>query len=348
MSIKYILFLKSYIPKILASLFVFLTSHWVYTQEVSRQLISVLNLAKVDTIIKTYPEQLQSVDQLAYRIQNDFASQEEQVRAIFSWVATHIAYDLNDYYSLRPPKRIYYISKEDRRRKLKEAQDRLIKTTLATKKGLCESYANLIKVLCDRLQIPAVIINGYTKTDTRLIGTTPGIKNHAWNAVYLDESWHLLDATWAAGDETEYRKKWTFHFNDHYFLEDPNHFITHHFPEDSNWQLLATPILKSEFFKAPIFYEAYYNANVTLSDLHTGTLLLNPKTSILLIHFDSKPDSPLYFLTHSITEPTKIKFKKTKIGFIGKCKIKDLNPRFLTIFKDQKAILDFKIEIQQN
>jgi transglutaminase/protease-like cytokinesis protein 3 len=305
------------------------------------------NFTKVDTLIKTYPDNLIRIDDLVSRIQNDFTSQEEQVRAIFTWVATHITYDLKDYYSLRSPKRIYYTSKDERRRKLKKAQDQLIAKTLASKKGLCESYANLIKVICDRLQIPAVIINGYTKMDTRLIGTTPGMKNHAWNAVYLNERWHLLDATWAAGDETEYRKTWTFRFNDHYFLEDPSHFITHHFPEDPNWQLLEVPISKAAFFKTPIFYEAYYDMNVALSASHNGTLTLNPKTRTLTVYFDSKPDSPLFFLTHSTVEPTKIKFKKTANGYVGKCKIKDPNPRFLTIFKDQKAILDFKIEIQQ-
>jgi transglutaminase/protease-like cytokinesis protein 3 len=310
--------------------------------------ISTRNFTKVDTLIRAYPDHLSSLDNLVYRIQNDFTSQEEQVRAIFTWIATHIRYDLNDYYSLRPPKRIYYTSKEERRRKLKEAQNQLVTATLKSKKGLCESYASLVQVLCDRLKIPAVIINGYTKMDTRLIGTTPGIKNHAWNAVYLNERWHLLDATWAAGDEIEYRKTWAFRFNDHYFLEDPSHFITHHLPEDPNWQLLEVPVSKAVFFKAPIFYEAYYDMDVVLSESHNGTLFLNPKTKTLSVYFDTKPDSPLFFLTHSTNEPTQIKFKKTTNGYVGKCKIKDPNPRFLTIFKDQKAILDFKIEMQQN
>lgn len=337
--------MKHYIPKAFVLLIAFLINKNLYSQEAY---ISTSNHKKVDSLVKTYPDHLNAIDNLAYRIQNDFSSQEEQVRAIFTWVATHISYDLKDYYSLRPPKRISYTSKEERRRKLKIAQDQLVAKTLASKKGLCESYAHLIKVLCDRLQIPAVIINGFTKMDTRLIGTTPGIKNHAWNAVYLNEQWYLLDATWAAGDETEYRQTWEFRFNDHYFLEDPSHFITHHYPEDPNWQLLEVPVSKTIFFKAPIFYEAYYDMNVALSASHNGTLLLNPKTGILKVYFDSKPDSPLFFLTHTTTTPTRIKLKKTSHGYIGKCKIKDPNPRFLTIFKDQKAILDFKIEILKN
>jgi transglutaminase/protease-like cytokinesis protein 3 len=337
--------LKHHIPKVFVLLIAFLITKKAYSQE---GYLSTLSFTKADSLVKTYPNHLTSIDNLAYRIQNDFTSQQEQLRAAFTWIATHIMYDLNDYYSLRPPKRIYYTSKEERRRKLKKAQDQLAATTLTTKKGLCESYASMAKVLCNRLKFPAVIINGYTKMDTRLIGTTPGIKNHAWNAVYLNERGHLLDATWAAGDETEYRKTWSFRFNDHYFLEDPSHFITHHFPEDPNWQLLEVPVSKAVFFKTPIFYEAYYEMDVTLSASHNGTLILNPKTRTLFVYFDSKPDSPLFFLTHSTIEPTKIKLKKTNSGYVGKCKIKDPNPRFLTIFKDQKAILDFKIEIQQN
>ena len=314
---------------------------------VHAQSTAPISYTDIDAQVAKYPDNIDNLEQLAHLIKRDYVLPEAQLRAAFVWVATHIKYDLDDYYSMRPTKRIYYRSRLERKRKLKIAQQSLIEQSLRTKLGLCEAYATMVKVLCDALQIPAVIINGYTKTDTRLIGTTPAIKNHAWNAVYLKDQWWLLDATWAAGNEVVYRKRWEAQFNDHYFLENPEHFIKHHFPEDVNWQLLEEPVTKASFYKTPIFYEAYYTSDTQLSEIHKGTLLFDPKSPVLWLHFDKLSKQPLYFLTYGSTTPQKIKIKKSHRGYLAKLKIKDPNPRFLTIFKDQKALIDFKIAVKQ-
>lgn len=55
---------------------------------------------------------------------------------------------------------------------------------------VCEGYAYSFKVLMDRLGIPTIIGTGkgYTsKTD---------YEAHAWNYVYLENNWYLVDVTW--------------------------------------------------------------------------------------------------------------------------------------------------------
>ena len=74
-----------------------------------------------------------------------------------------------------------------------------------------------------------------------------GDRPHAWNAVFLEDSWRLVDPTWGAGqsddsffvfDESflqighynEALEEFTFSINEHYFLTDPDEMQFSHFP----------------------------------------------------------------------------------------------------------------------
>ncbi|WP_143337135.1 transglutaminase domain-containing protein [Dokdonia pacifica] len=300
----------------------------------------------IDQKVQSYPDHINTITLLSNRIQNDFTTQEAQIRAIYSWIATHIAYDLEDYYSLRSPKRIYYSSKKERTRKLRIARTKLINETLKTQTALCEGYTALFQALCESLGIPCVTINGFTKTDSRLIGTSPGFKNHAWNAVYLDNEWHLIDVTWGAGRETVYRTKWEFIFNDHYYKVAPELFIKHHYPEDPVWQLRPHPISKKEFFSKPLLYSAYFDSGIHLSDREEGTIQLSKEEKYVYLHFEKLPKHPnVYYITQENTQPRPVRFKRhPSKGFIGKIKLKEKHPITLTLFNHQEAIIDFKVE----
>lgn len=47
--------------------------------------------------------------------------------------------------------------------------------------GVCESYAKVIKLLCDEFDIPCMLVEG---------------DNHMWNYVKLSGKWYMIDATW--------------------------------------------------------------------------------------------------------------------------------------------------------
>lgn len=67
---------------------------------------------------------------------------------------------------------------------------------------VCEGYAKAIKVLCDRLEIPCILVGGVVNPGTS------GEEGHMWNQVQMeDENWYLIDATWddqASGVRTTY------------------------------------------------------------------------------------------------------------------------------------------------
>lgn len=64
-------------------------------------------------------------------------------------------------------------------------ETRSIGYMMTHKEGCCESYAKMIKVLCDYYEIPCVLVCSI---------------DHMWNEVQIDGKWYLLDATW---DDTE-------------------------------------------------------------------------------------------------------------------------------------------------
>ena len=80
-------------------------------------------------------------------------------------------------------------------------QDMDAKNVLLTKKGVCEGYANLMAALLRSKGIPCKVQGGYALgIDTKKewsssnIDTTEG--NHAWNEVYVNGRWIIIDATW--------------------------------------------------------------------------------------------------------------------------------------------------------
>ena len=60
---------------------------------------------------------------------------------------------------------------------------------------VCEGYARAFKVLCDKLNIPCVLVSGD--------GVSGGTREpHMWNYVQLDGAWYAVDVTW---DDPTYR-----------------------------------------------------------------------------------------------------------------------------------------------
>ena len=94
--------------------------------------------------------------------------------------------------------------------------------------------------MCSIANIPATIISGYVKTS---LDELPFLKypTHAWNAVQIEDTWHLLDATWDSGllnSTNDFYKK----FGEKYYCTSPNKFIANHLPASPQWQLLDCPI----------------------------------------------------------------------------------------------------------
>lgn len=78
------------------------------------------------------------------------------------------------------------------------------------------------------------IISGYAKGVNYKTGMkfNPGKNQHNWNAVYINGTWGLVDADWAAREIIKKLWKLRYRLDEHFFLPDPHHFICDHFPDE--------------------------------------------------------------------------------------------------------------------
>jgi len=150
----------------------------------------------------------------------------EKARSIYVWMANNITYDMKGFKSGNLP-------------------DYRPKAVLKTNIAVCEGYARLFNELCHEAGIESEIIRGYSKGYGYLPGNTFSVSNHAWNAVYLNGRWNLVDVTWAARrtNDTDIIRP----LNNNYFLVEPSAFIADHLPEIPAWQLLSAPVSKNDF-----------------------------------------------------------------------------------------------------
>ncbi|MBN1112581.1 MAG: hypothetical protein JXA53_06660 [Bacteroidales bacterium] len=154
-----------------------------------------------------------------------FNTDEQKVRAIFYWVANNFKYD-----------------KTEQSSKYNQ-NGKSIEFMLKYGKGVCQNFSDLVNELCKHANIKSVIIGGYTQQLNKIID-----KGHAWNGVFINNKWLMIDATWAAGRQINgrYYNK----FEDEFFLVEPSEFIINHMPFDPLWQFSNNPISHSDFYKS--------------------------------------------------------------------------------------------------
>ena len=193
-------------------------------------------------------------DSLAAMLTRNYTTELEKVRAIYSWICQNIRYNADIYKPLAlrarfKPEPIDTISE------WKSADEMMAQKVLRRGIAVCEGYARLFKVLCQYAGVEAVVLNGYVRT-TYDRSPERFRTNHTWNAVRIDNAWHLVDATWGAGYMT-YADEFVQQQNDYYFLTPPEELIRDHYPEDLRWSLLAQPPTLAEFRKMPFKSKAY-------------------------------------------------------------------------------------------
>ncbi|MBA2760971.1 MAG: hypothetical protein H0U39_03245 [Segetibacter sp.] len=198
---------------------------------------------------------------LSYKLTSPFNTDAAKVRAIFRWITDNISYNVKPRYnSLRISQNVYYEDVNDTGA-LKSLSERVAEGVLRKRVAFCDGYARLFKTLCDYAGIKSEVITGYARTNIDKVDKKFR-SNHRWNAVLIDNTWHLLDATWASGYVSYGSEEFVQRYNDYYFLTPPNDFIRDHYPDDIRWTLLTgSPTLK-EFQYSPFKKQAFLRHNI--------------------------------------------------------------------------------------
>jgi hypothetical protein len=194
------------------------------------------------------------LDSLASFLTRGLHSDSHKVRAIHDWVTVNVRYDTTCLPS-------------------GSAGDQRIADVLRTRRSACGGYANLFGELCRLAGLTCVTVRGYARgAGFRVFGQqVPGRFEHAWNAVMVDGSWRLVDATWDAGwfrDGVVYEQ----HYSTDYLFPDPAWLVYTHLPADPAWQLLVRPVSTDEFDDLPYLTAEFFRLGLRLK---TGLRLVN-------------------------------------------------------------------------
>ena len=170
-------------------------------------LISLLFLIKNTTL------SAQSVAALTQQITEGKATDSIKIEAIYEWLTRNVNYDNT--------------------RKWQPEGDTVLRqepyNVVVLKKAVCMGYAKTFREMCRLSGIEAYVVEGWAKSSSGSLER----EGHAWNVVKINNNWHLLDATWDAGNTINPKK---------YFLMDPSVFCQNHLPRDPMWQLLNAPV----------------------------------------------------------------------------------------------------------
>jgi len=250
------------------------------------------DFAKVDAAVTNYPN-FSDTDKFAARVNADFKREDERARAIFTWIATNVKYDLAAYGVNERPVAYSFKTQEEKLAKQKKFKEDIAQKTLKSKKGVCQGYATLFMVVAEKAGLEAQIVSGTSKSHSAHIGAAPGASDHAWNAVKIGKEWKLLDATWAAGTVTGEKPQFGFKFNDKYFFTNPDVFFLNHFPDDKKW--LLTQKTEQEFAQLPLYFGNYLMGGYEFISPDGGTFTNQPSGFITFKIKNLQPSDKVHY-----------------------------------------------------
>lgn len=244
-------------------------------------------------------------EKLARSITANYETEEEKIQAIYYWVTHNIAYDMKLFEKMKKSKgdKKKYSAKEAKEKERKE-----VSKTLKSRKGVCQQYSTVFQSLCEGVGIQCKFIGGYGKANPKKSGL--GGK-HAWNAVYLDGNWYLVDATFSAGYVDE-KKKFHYSFDPSYFFSDPDAFKLNHLPKQSKWQLTEDLIDKDTYKKAPGIGAGYFKHKLGI--LVPTTFKLSVEKGVPLVLSFTSPENLEELNVSSLRMAREITSEYTKEG----------------------------------
>lgn len=168
--------------------------------------------------------------------------QNDTIQAVYAWVTDNIKYDGAKLKKLEKGVNFY---KKGNYKSTEEYKADLLEIVIKKKKGVCDDYSLLFDALVRELGYTSHIIEGITKNQNGKVNRNI---SHSWNAVKVNGTWKVYDATWGAGYLND-KKKFVKKFNTKWYGVDPEVMRKTHLPFDPIWQLAENPMTYEEFSK---------------------------------------------------------------------------------------------------
>ena len=228
----------------------------------------------IDSIALSHDGNFSSVGDLALSLTATVSDPKDKARVIFRWITHHVRYDLQQ---LKNPSAKTKLNVEagDLEKELVKIDSIKSYQTAKFKKGICHDYSILFKNMCTAAGIECVYLIGQSRDFINPFSKSRN-SDHAWNAIKINDRWHLVDCTWGAGYvlNGRYHKR----FGDGYFMSDSKLFAIDHLPKNASWQLLDRPLTMDQFMDQSMY--KYSNRNLSITKLETISLTGKPTYKI--------------------------------------------------------------------
>lgn len=298
------------------------------------------DLTKVDKIMYSY-NGITSIKELSERIDYDFKTDIEKVRAIYTWIALNIEYDYFPSKLLKSPEFLVYNNGDLKRIKQRKIRQKAQKT-FRTKKGVCIGFAYLFHSLCNLINIENELIYGYTKTSLDQIGIIPEEKNHVWNAVKINNKWILMDVTFGSG--YLYNDVWQRHLNLEFFNVKKSKLRLTHFPADIKWRAFLNQKPLKDFCYAPLYKNGFLKNKLEVLAPKSGKIITskNNRIHIKLKKTDKVKNVKYLFSSNYKIHNAQIINKETFSSIYLKSPKKNTT---LHIYVNNELSLEYKIKV---
>ncbi|MCB0466787.1 MAG: hypothetical protein KDC64_01075 [Aequorivita sp.] len=287
---------------------------------------------RVDAIISMYPNTFDNPEKLSKFIARDFTSEEDKVRAIYTWIIQNIAYDPDEYKQFD----YTFSNYRERNEKDEKLRNKIIQRTLQKGVAVCEGYAMLFEKLCEQQGIKNYLVRGDIKSNFPDIGR-PFKRVHMWNVASIEGKYYLFDATWGAG---KYNGKFIKEPSYFYYETPPELFIKTHYPDMPEDAFMDEIMSREQFSEQPLIIEKSLLAKdiespskgLLFEDAYFGEILFSIK--------NIDPEKISYSYGTDIISIEEIEREANKIKFNVPLII---GAKTLLIYFDGKPALGYKI-----
>ncbi|KRB56007.1 transglutaminase domain-containing protein [Flavobacterium sp. Root186] len=296
---------------------------------------------EVDKIVLKYPKNFNTTEKLAEKIDEDFKSDYDKARAIYSWIAFNIKYDYNAFLNPQRTQGFSYSTEAEKQRKIKELNDRLWQKAFSSKKAVCEGFTALYQHLAELTGLKSEIIRGDSKISLRDIGRKTTSSNHAWNIVLIDKKWRLIDVTWGQGYFDNSKGRMVNDFSSVYFDTDPDYFFAKHFPDSGSY--LGDKLDKDAFLNGPLIYNKTIENDFKIKSPNYGIIEAKYGDKIDVEIKNLRKSDQVFYLNKR-NQPVLIKNSKEKRDGLEFQILYDNNiGEYITIFVNTNSIVSFKV-----
>jgi transglutaminase/protease-like cytokinesis protein 3 len=287
---------------------------------------------RVDAIISMYPNTFDNPEKLSKFIARDFTSEDDRVRAIYTWIIQNIAYNPDEYKQFD----YTFTNYRERNEKDEKLRAKIIQRTLQKGVAVCEGYAMLFEKLCEQQGIKNYLVRGDIKSNFPDIGR-PFKRIHMWNVATIGGKPYLFDATWGAG---KYNGKFIKEPSYFYYKTPPELFIKTHYPDMFEDAFSDVKISREQFSELPLIIEKHLLPNDI--EFPTKGLLYEDAyfDEILFSIKNINPEKISYSYGSETISIDEIEREETRIKFNVPLTI---GAKTLLVYFDGKPALGYKI-----